>query len=346
MVIELDSQKGHRNLVLRMAAAKSRDPESFFRVQFDRASSVFERTMVCCAAYDMGYKKFARERNPAPSIASEFLDKLVSTARDVVGTSAGVDFMVLLHRTPLRNRGQLHERGGQILRINFTDGTSAFCKSFHSNQEAVGIDLAGLVGLPNYHYRLVDGWIVMQGVAGATLCEHVNLSTQFDARAQWKELFARILAITAFDYTFGLMDRNDGGLIFGLDAKPVPIDHEYLLTFLDLPLRGVSILHTYMYLREFEGPPPHLSPRMLTDNMQYVREFFRRAEQSEKQIIERLTSYLQGNPIVDLAFTQLPLSVELVQFALSRIHAGPRVFCSQLIGEIGQVKAAGMFLDV
>ncbi|MFH1785146.1 MAG: hypothetical protein ABH842_01840 [Candidatus Micrarchaeota archaeon] len=231
MAIHLDPRKVPADHAIRLNARGVRDRLQYFQRMFLTAPDDFNRALVCCAAFDMGFKDFARANNPVlvhPN--QEIFEKLVQIAKSVVGTSASVDFQVALHTMPLRNDGILYPRDGIVVRIEFSDGKSAYCKSRNAGQEAIGIDLEGLTGLPNYRYKRYQDWIITEGVEGYSLFDYTFFQSHgFNSTRNGRELFARIIAITAFDYVFGLLDRNEGGIIFKPEAKPTAIDHEYLL---------------------------------------------------------------------------------------------------------------------
>ena len=345
MPIRVDLRKVPIHIQIQLRAPSPEKRERYLQELFESAPTNKDRALVCCAAYDMGFREFARRYSPKPAgVTINEVNQLILQARRLVGTSAPVELMTTFDSMPVRNDGVLYPRDGFVVRIDFSDSKRAYCKSRNPEQESVGIDLERIVGLPAYRYTLSSGWIITESVSGRTLFDHTFLSggQEFDANANGQELFKRIIAITAFDYIFGLLDRNEGGILFGPDARVTAVDHEYLLIFTSLPLRGVSLVNLCLYLREM-GLPSDLLASSLGSNLDYAAEVFETAGAKREEIVSRLTAHIAQSISVVLAFENHSISPQIIDEALRRIDAGVNGFCETLQGEIEQVRRLHLF---
>ncbi|MBU0533142.1 hypothetical protein KKB44_06635 [Candidatus Micrarchaeota archaeon] len=340
-------------LELRMKAATPREREQrmpFFRHILETCPPVSEiKTAICIAAYDAGCREFAMEYMPIiEELGRETQDMLVEAARTVCDAHGEVDLFAKYSTIPLTNAGFLYERDGQVLRVSFSDGKTAYCKSRNAHQEAIGLQLSGMLDLPAYRHALIDTWAILEGIEGRTLMEHAIRPEEDtpDVQTMGQELTKRILAITAFDYIFAMLDRNERGIIFGKDAKPAAIDHEYLLIDSGNPMQAINLLNYYIYLREMGVDPGLLQDSSLHENMEYAEQIFRLAKEKKEHITNALQRYAETRPIVDLTIFTSVFDARNIPVIVERIEGGVAQFVSAMLEGIRQVRKAGMFRNI
>ncbi len=310
------------------------------------ASHPSMRHPICAAAYDLGYREFAVRNAPLLDAALEGMrGKLVAHAKEVCGTSAPVDMVVRLSTIPIRNRGVLYERREPLLRMNFSDGKAAYCKSRNALQESVGLKLLAEVGLPAYSSALCDGWIVLEGVEGRALTDHVLFPGADTASITGNRdaLLDNIIAVVAFDRIFGMVDRNERGLVISHSARVTAIDHEYLLVYpklgaagKDLPAQGRDLLNFGLYLNEIGiglSVPDHLAG---------AAKVFRLARERMGAIAAILGDYVDSKkPVVDMTIGQVRLGRDIVANAQRIIEGGLESFSAVLAAQMDEMGKEG-----
>ncbi|MBU0586092.1 hypothetical protein KJ780_01125 [Candidatus Micrarchaeota archaeon] len=296
---------------------------------------------LCYAAYEFGFKDFARKNVPK-TISPDLIQTLTEAAKSVCKTNSSFDMVFLLSTLPVRNDGELYARPGKVVKICFKDGTSVYCKSRSIYQEALGFDLLGLLGYPTLPYLIKNGWFILAAANGRSL-EDCSLFPElrpnienFDQSAFYND----ILGFVAFDYIFGMLDRNEKSVFMGFGSKPMIIDHEYLLLHTAMPMIGKQFLLYRMYLDEL-GFPSDLVRRdnSIYENCQSAHELFEKAIANEFRIMKILETHIklrQGE--IDLGFTAINLDFKVIEETSKRIHAGLERFLDRLIYEMEVVR--------
>jgi hypothetical protein len=164
---------------------------------------------VCLVALECGFRDFAREHGlRLISIDGQPVDRLIERAREVCCTRAELDLVSVLSTTPLTANGEFYRRPGRLLRMDFSDGETAYCKSRNSGQEEVSYRLLQTTGQPVRDYKRKGNWIVMHAAEGRDLFEHLVLPGDDtpNMKKDGGQLLSRIIGIAAFDYAFGALD--------------------------------------------------------------------------------------------------------------------------------------------
>lgn len=301
---------------------------------------------VCTVAMDMGFRDFAIENNiGVTSVDEETLDGLAAIARRVCGTAGKLDMVSLLSTTPLTARGELYERPGKLLRIDFSDGKKAFCKSRNALQEKIGFELLKTTGLPSCEFEHHGEWIVMGAAQGRSIFEHFILpGSDTPAREEDTGLFGQLLAISAFDYTFGMLDRNEGGVVYGRGKPMSAVDNEYLLAYYPIPAQGRSILNHRLYLGA-GGFDPRLArdDYSMDGHLGHASEYFRLAQENLGSIIELVLNHIAVSGQVDCTIFDVELGPVTIDNINRRIEEGVEGFRETLLSEMAQTRALGMF---
>jgi len=302
---------------------------------------------LCIVALELGFREFALRHKPRiTSIDEGTLAGLVEAAKSVSQTSADVDLISPLSTVPLTSHGRLHKRSGQLLRIDFSDGKKAYCKTRNAMQEEVGFELLKTVGWPSCDHRLINGWVVMQGAEGRSLFEHFVLpgNDTPDMSQDGISLFRKLIGITAFDYLFGMLDRNEDGIIFGRDVPMTAIDNEYLLTYGPIPAQGKCLLNHRLYLGQL-GLDGELvtDDHAISDHLHDASMLFERAGKKLDEIVEIVGEHSAQNPYVDCTIFRVELGQETIGNIRSRIAAGVNAFRDRLLEEMAEIRSLGMF---
>lgn len=305
---------------------------------------------LCIAAHRLGHVDFAREHTPKIE-SPELIDALCSQARAVCRTSAPLDLAFVMTTTPIRYDMELYPRDGSVVELCFTDGASAFCKSRASGQEAFGYDVLKLLGYPSLRYAIQDEWIVMPAVPGRTLGDCVlfpELSPITDG-IDPVAVYRGLLGYVAFDYVFGMVDRNENGVVLTSSHKPdaglALIDHEYLLIHPGPALTGREFLHYRLYLRELGFPQELVCPDVcFHDNLQDTEDMFRRLADNEPEILDILNRHIQSSGrLIDGGPFMIRSGPETVSNVAELIHEGVEGFAENLTLGMNFVRASNMF---
>jgi hypothetical protein len=311
---------------------------------------MLRRSAVCVAAYDGGHREFAKEHMPLFDIPEPVSrGEIADRARRVCKSTAEVDMIALLSTIPLTNGGRLFERDGILLRVNFSDGSVAYAKTRNSRQERTGLRLLELAGLPTCAWEMAGGWIVMEGIAGRSLGEHALMPEEdtqkaFGSPDSLASVAAGILGVVAFDKIFGMVDRNERGLIINEAGRVAPVDHEYLFCYArdhtsgeELPMQGKELLIYAEYLH-------YLGIVMgIEGNSGVAEEVFRLAAANFGEIRSVLAEYVAERPVVDLTITKVALDGRIIREAERIICMGVEGFVEALRREIEA--AIGMMVN-
>ncbi|MBU0527361.1 hypothetical protein KKE92_02685 [Candidatus Micrarchaeota archaeon] len=302
---------------------------------------------VCVVALELGQREFALRHAPdIDSVDRSSLDILVESAKKLCCTESEVELISLLSTTPLTARGQLYARPGQLLRIDFSDGKKAFCKSRNARQEETGYKLLEISGLPSCRSECIDDWIVIAGAPGRGVFDHfvLPLSDTPDTKQEYTEIFKRIIAITAFDYVFGMLDRNEGGIVFGKNTPVTAVDHEYLFSYYPIPAQGRNMFNQRIYLRQL-GLDEELfrDDRAIDKHLEYASDFFEQAEKNRLIIADVFSEHVARVHFVDCTIFDVELSPETIGIIASRISGGVVGFRNTMLDEMKITRELGMF---
>ena len=301
---------------------------------------------VCSVAMDLGLRDFALENNiQTRSVDDKMLDLLLAMAGRVCGTESSLDMISLLSTTPLTARGKLYERPGKLLRIDFSDGKKAYCKSRNAGQEEIGFALLKAAGLPSCECERLGDWVVIGAAGGRSIFEHFLLpGNDTPKRKDDADLYRQLLAISAFDYTFGMLDRNEGGIVYGRGNQMTPVDNEYLLTYYPIPAQGRSILNHRLYLAA-SGFDPALARNdaAFNDHLDYASAYFTRAGDNLGAIIELVLRHIAEEGRVDCTIFEVGLGAETIDAIASRIEGGLENFRERLAMEMDATRKLRMF---
>lgn len=302
---------------------------------------------VCVVALELGQREFALRHAPdIDSVDRSDMDILVESAKKLCHTESEVDLVSLLSTTPLTARGELYARPGQLLRIDFSDGKKAFCKSRNARQEETGYKLLEISGLPSCRSKCIDDWVVIAGAPGRGVFDHflLPLGDTPNTEGEYTEVFKRIVAISAFDYVFGMLDRNEGGTVFGKNTTVTAVDHEYLFAYYPIPAQGRNILNQRIYLGQL-GLNEELvrSDAALDQNLEYASDFFDSVERNIGIVADVVTEHIARVPIVDCTIFDVRLSPKILEAVINRIKGGIVNFRNVLQDEMKTTRELGMF---
>jgi hypothetical protein len=240
----------------------------------------------------------------------------------------------------------LHQRDGNLIRIDFEDGKKAFCKSRSPHEEAVSFELLRLCGLPSHDYSILGDWIIMQAAPGRNVFEHIvlpGLDTP-DLSVGGRELFRRMVAIIAFDYIFGMLDRNPGGIVFGNGLPTTAIDNEHPFAFYPIPSQGRSLLG---YRAHFSiiGLDQRLvtDDTALNDNLDYAAELFGCAGANLARILRTAAEHIARYPMLDCTIFNIARDSDTLQEILVRISNGVSGFRDKMLEEMTAERRLGIF---
>lgn len=331
---------------LRNAIFQEKDKERILTGFAQAHADPLVRSAIAVVAYDFGLKELATRYQPLIEEPEETVQsKLKTSAKQVCKSEGEVELVALLSTIPLTNGGRYHERKGRILRINFSDGKVAYCKSRNAQQEALGIELAKIIGLPSYHYELLEKWIVLEGVPGRILADHRNLPQEDTTllKASDSTAIRDIIAIVAFDYIFGMMDRNERGIIIRSDTKPVPIDHEYLLVYKDL-VNTIQLLRFMLFLQKIGLTVEHIQNAEFRDaDFQEAANVYQNAAAKMEEIRAQIAYHSTTCPFVDITIGQMEINYNRLMYNISTALAyGIEGFIAKLHSEIAYLKRRGM----
>ncbi len=302
---------------------------------------------VCVVALELGQREFAIENRPEiDSVDDNTMDSLVATAKRLCRADSEVDLISLLSTTPLTARGELYARPGQLLRIDFGDGKKAFCKSRNARQEHTGFRLLEISGLPSCRSECIGEWVVIAGAPGRGVFDHflLPLENTPDTRKEYTEIFKRIIAISAFDYVFGMLDRNEGGIVFGRNTPVTAVDNEYLFSYYPIPAQGRNMLNQRMHLRQLGLDEELVKDDLAIDkHLEYAAEFFEQAERNIAIIADVFSEHVARVPFVDCTIFDVGLSPDTIGIIANRIGSGVVGFRNALLDEMKATRDLGMF---
>ncbi len=290
-------------------------------------SGIASQSVACAALYDFGFKQEAVQFKPDIDLNPE----LLRSARNLCQTDAPLDMAVLLSSVPFRFNGEYYPRDQPLYRMNFSDGKAAYCKSRNILQEATGLALLRELGLPSYGYELTGDYIVLEGIPGRTLLDHALFSGKDSSHMaeQPAKSSSSILAVVAFDYIFGMMDRNERGVLS--DGQQVfCVDHEYLFTYFPQSIQVQELINYARYAELFGlvlDPAQTAAAEKVFD--------FARSKKSAIAII--LTDYVRTSPKVDLSFEKRTLDQGIVDKTTERIELGLAEFMRVLTEACGSI---------
>lgn len=293
---------------------------------------------VCLVALELGHREFVLENPPEVEIR----DGLVSAARRVCGTDADVDLISILSTVPFTEGGRLYRRPGELFRIDFSDGEKAYCKDRNVGQEEVGYSLLKEAGLPTCKTERSGEWLVIEGAKGRSLADHFFLPLG-DSRLGG-EFFTQLIAVSAFDHIFGMLDRNEGGLIFDKDNPLSVIDHEYLLVFCPLPLQSKNLLTDRLYLGTL-GLEERLlrDDSAMRDHMEGAVSVFDNVGTNLGNVMAIVSAHVKENPDLALATGYVDIRQDALNSIVERIAMGVDGFYRSIQEGMAHIRSLGMF---